>query len=83
MLDACGEVDTLSTTNPLVLPAELGGTGTALVTSVGGQVMLVTLSDSTQPGFPDRQALPDGIGSVLLALAPMLKKIQSVEVPVL
>jgi hypothetical protein len=82
-LEACEEPELLSMMNPLVPPAEFAGTATACVTAVGGNVNGgVTFRDITQPILSLRQ-LPAGIGLPVLALAPILKKIQSVEVVVL
>ena len=71
----------MSTTIPLVAPESFAGTDAALSTFVGGHVGLpVTLTDMTQPALSVRHALPEGMGAPPKAWAPMLKKIQSVEV---
>ena len=90
-LEACVEAELLSMTNPLVAPAVFEGAAAECVTAEGGNVNGgVTLMDMMQPLCPTvpplidvRQVLPPFIGAPLLALFPMLKKIQSVDVVVL
>jgi len=50
MLEACAEVEVLSTTIPLVAPAAFPGSVKALVMAAGGQVGFpVTSMDTIQP----------------------------------
>jgi hypothetical protein len=82
MLEACPNIDVLSTTIPLVEPALFAGVGAVLVTAAGGHAGLpVTLMEITQPALLIPQAPPTGIGAALAARFPMLKKIQSLSTP--
>src|ERR1700704_1301781 len=83
MFDVCAAVETLSTIIPLVPPAAFVRTDTALETVVGGHVGVpVTAIDMTQPWLVVRHPLPAGMGLMVFALFPMLKKIQSLSTPV-